>query len=680
MKRILISLVFIGFIVNCQAQGCQAYFTYSSQGTTYLFYDSSYGYSGNHWYWTFGDGSNSTSQNPQHSYNSNGVYQVCLSIYDSLSNCYNQYCDSIQVGSGHSCQAGFNYSKQGLSVSFTNASQYYSGSYYHWSFGDNSGASGQNVTHTYNATGWYTVCLNIQDSTISCYDQYCDSIYVSSGHSCQALFTYSISGTTVTFYDSSLNYSGNNQHWTFGDNSSGTGQTVHHTYNSHGVYYVCLTIYNSATNCYNQYCDSVLVGSGSQCHAAFTYTMQGTTLVLTNTSQHYSGNYSYWTFGDGGHGTGQTVSHTFVQSGWYTVCLNIHDSATACYDQYCDSIHVGSGHACQAAFTYTMQGTTLTFADASQNYSGSYWFWNFGDGSNGTGRNVTKTYNHAGWYKVCLNIYDSSTACYDQYCDSIHVGSGHACQAYFTYIIQGTTVTFTDSSLNYSGQVWVWDFGDGSSGTGQNIHHSYNAYGWYKVCLTIHDAATNCYNQYCDSIYLHGGGHGCQAYFTYSSQGKTFTFYDSSTNYSGNYRFWVFGDNTTGTGQTVHHTYYHSGHYLVCLTIRNSATGCNDHYCDSVTVIINSINPTVSQIHSARIYPNPIEENLTIDMDVLHSMDIQIEIYNQIGQNIYHIKKTLDSGTQKLTIDASSFPKGIYNLQIISSEGVIQTGKFVKIE
>ena len=47
-------------------------------GTTVTFTDHSSGASV--WYWTFGDGATSTSQNPTHSYSSAGVYTVSLTV------------------------------------------------------------------------------------------------------------------------------------------------------------------------------------------------------------------------------------------------------------------------------------------------------------------------------------------------------------------------------------------------------------------------------------------------------------------------------------------------------------------------------------------------------------------------------------------------------------------------
>jgi len=53
-----------------------------------------------HYYWTFGDGTGSSASNPVHTYVSVGWYQLCLTIYDTLINCYSTYCDSIEITNG----------------------------------------------------------------------------------------------------------------------------------------------------------------------------------------------------------------------------------------------------------------------------------------------------------------------------------------------------------------------------------------------------------------------------------------------------------------------------------------------------------------------------------------------------------------------------------------------------
>ncbi|MEL6651465.1 MAG: PKD domain-containing protein, partial [Bacteroidota bacterium] len=48
------------------------------------------------WSWTFGDGNTSSMQNPMHTYQALGTYEVCMTATQGV--CTNTVCDSIKVG------------------------------------------------------------------------------------------------------------------------------------------------------------------------------------------------------------------------------------------------------------------------------------------------------------------------------------------------------------------------------------------------------------------------------------------------------------------------------------------------------------------------------------------------------------------------------------------------------
>jgi hypothetical protein len=81
----------------------------------------------------------------------------------------------------------------------------------------------------------------------------------------------------------------------------------------------------------------------------------------------------------------------------------------------------------------------------------------------------------------------------------------------------------TVNSLNFQGQLilgenasaspgqvvaWEWDFGDGTTKTGQYPQHTYNGYGVYNICLSITavDGNDTCYSTYCDSVGIDTSG------------------------------------------------------------------------------------------------------------------------------------------------------------------------------
>jgi PKD repeat protein len=120
--------------------------------------------------------------------------------------------------------------------------------------------------------------------------------------------------------------------WDFGDGADGTGQTVAHTYTTAGTYTVFLRVTDDrgATGS-TQKMIYVEIGVPAGPTASFTASPTSGTSplgVTFNASASTSpvGTLTYaWTFGDGGVGTGQIVSHTYFSgtARTYTVTLTV---------------------------------------------------------------------------------------------------------------------------------------------------------------------------------------------------------------------------------------------------------------------------------------------------------------------------------------------------------------------
>jgi PKD repeat protein len=116
------------------------------------------------WYWDFGDGSNSTEQNPTHTYTTTGTYNVSLKAWNDLGSDTMEKTDFVTVRNPAPPVANFTASLTTgfvpLSVIFNDTSTNIPTSW-QWDFGDGTNATVQNLTHTYSAPGNYTVSLNV---------------------------------------------------------------------------------------------------------------------------------------------------------------------------------------------------------------------------------------------------------------------------------------------------------------------------------------------------------------------------------------------------------------------------------------------------------------------------------------------------------------------------------------
>ena len=156
-------------------------------------------------------------------------------------------------GGGGTPTANFTYSASGLTVSFTDTSTDSGGTIgsHAWTFGDGGTSSATNPTHTYAAGGTYSVTETVTDSGNGSTSSKTSAVTVSaSGGTPTANFTYTISGLTVNFTDTSTDSGGSiGMHsWNFGDGSTSTAANPSHTYASAGTYSVSETVYDSVNN------------------------------------------------------------------------------------------------------------------------------------------------------------------------------------------------------------------------------------------------------------------------------------------------------------------------------------------------------------------------------------------------------------------------------------------------
>ncbi|HEY2432908.1 MAG TPA: PKD domain-containing protein [Vicinamibacterales bacterium] len=214
-----------------------------------------------------------------------------------------------------------------------------------------------------------------------------------------------------------------------------------------------------------------------------------------------------WTFGDGGSGSGRNVTHTYTKSGSFPVSLTITDSLGRTQN-VTHSLTIGQGQIPTATFV-TSPSSPIIDQQINFNASGSQaepghtitsWAWNFGDGTLADGPLVTHSYPLAGSYTVTLKTTDDAGRKSDLTSQAITVTNGNPAPD-FTFNPSapraGQNVTFDGSpSQPFGGRTIVsysWSFGDGGSGTGQVVNHSFPVVGGvattYNVLLTVTDSA-----------------------------------------------------------------------------------------------------------------------------------------------------------------------------------------------
>lgn len=403
--------------------------------------------------WDFGDGGKSGGVNPSHSFAAAGGFNVVLTVTDEAGQSVS-IAKSVPVAIAPSTPqptAHFVVSPTDPSV---NQSVLFNGSQstaaaghsivgYTWNFGDGGTGSGVTATHPYGAAGTYSAVLQVTDD-IGQTATTSKTVTVGSTSPTQpptAVFTFSplapALGDTLFFNASnSAPAPGRtiaSYRWTFGDNSSpvtSRSPTTTHVYNAAsgaGSYTVVLVVTDDVgkTAAASQ---SIPVGSPPAPTAAFVYSpaqpAPAQQIVfdasLSSAAQGQTITNYAWVFGDSPttiNTPDKTITHTFTQSGTYTVSLRVTDSAGRVSNTSAtQQVTVGGAI---ANFTFT-PSPGVTNVAMSFNGSGSLpsagastittWVWTFGD-STGVFTDFVPTRNHtftsAGTYTVTLTVTDN---------------------------------------------------------------------------------------------------------------------------------------------------------------------------------------------------------------------------------------------------------------------------------
>jgi PKD repeat protein len=540
------------------------------------------------WNWDFGDGHFSTSQNPSHTYQTEGNYTVSLTIQGLGGSGAKTKVDYI-AASAPPCAdftANIRNGAVPLTVAFTDLSIGNPTSW-SWDFGDSIGASTeQNPTYTYNNAGKYTVSLAIAGPEGS--DNKIKAGYINVFAPPVADFSANPqSGSAplaVAFTDLST---GNPTSWSwdFGDGiSASTQQNPTYTFSSGGAYSISLTVANpegsdnkTSTDYITVYAPPVADFSASPLSGKPPLTVAFTDL---STGHPIPTSWS-WDFGDGiGTSTARNPSYTYASWGVYTISLTAANSEGSDIKTKTNYITVYAPPG--ADFSGSPQSgpapLTVSFTDLSTGNPFS-WSWGFGDGNYSGGKNPTHSYNNAGVYTVSLFAVGPGGSDNETKSGYITV-YGLPVAGFSASPLNASapaTVSFTDQSTGNPAS-WSWDFGDGiGASTARNPSYTYENAGVYSVSLTVANPAGSDNETKSGYITISlGPVANFSATPLNGAAPLSVSFTDQSTGNPTSWS-WDFGDGiSASTARNPVYTYNNAGVYSVSLTVANNDGSDNE--------------------------------------------------------------------------------------------------------
>ncbi len=526
------------------------------------------------YFWDFGDGNNSTLQDPVHNYLSNGSYTVTL-VTTSTAGCVDTARQTITIGG---ITTSFSAPPQvcvNQVASFTNTSAPVPVSTL-WNFGDGGTASGINTSHIYSTPGSYVVSM--YNTYSGCTDSAFQIINVQANP--VAAFTAPVTSRcqpplVVNFQDLSSGGATNWQ-WDFGDGNSSSLQHPTHTYTSYGSFTVRLIVTNGA-GCSDTITipDLVIIrraiisipGLPVRGCIPFTFAFNPSISSVDAVTSYN------WNFGDGGTSALPNPVYTYNSQGTYTVRLIITTS-TGCSDTLIVPQAVRVGSKPVAAFSASpipvCAHQPVQFTDFSA--PADEWNWDFGDGGTSNLQNPEHRYNDTGYFDIRLIVFNNG--CPDTLVRTNYVRVLPPVAQFNSTPDCSNRLRFSFTDVSVAPLTWDWDFGDGSTSSAQNPVHIFSALGTYSVRLIVTNGGC------ADTIF-----HTVQALdeipeivadFITACRVVTVPFHATGINPANitNY-FWDFGDGTTANSAVpdITHTYTNAGTYTISLTITD-LNGC----------------------------------------------------------------------------------------------------------
>ena len=569
--------------------------------------------------WNFGNSQTSNQYTPPSiTYNSQGTFQVVLTVTNNNTGCINSLTQPIVVSN---FQAGITAPAVGCvgqPIAFQDNSTAGANAW-SWNFGSAGQSNAENPNVTYNSPGTYTVSLTSQNTNSGCSGSTTQQIVVQANTipSFYANPTANCAPGSIQFFNTT-NLAGTYV-WNFGDGQTYTGPNPPaHLYQTSGLFDVSLTFTSSAgcsgTKTLQDYIEITPVEAGfyaldtGGC-APFTVQFIDTSYTPSNPIVSWQ-----WNFGNGQTYSGQVPPPQTYGVGLYNVSLII-TTASGCTDTIIKTPYVTVGSIDSVDFSWD---PNITCANTDVEFESEFYIsvpydsaeisylWDFSQGISTQDDPTFQFSQDTGWVDVTL--YVNFRGCIDSLeLDSVlYVLAPIAQFNPNTYLVCNPTslpVTFQFQNTAIEGEdsdsvALHYEWNDNSPNTyfnnsqldlpnGGNTSHAFANYGTYQIEQVVHNYTTGC----SDSITLAITISQLQSAFLLPDdticKGDAIGLFNQSTTWSAHpVNTWIY---TFGNGQQinngpiVNYVYPASGTYNINLLVFNSV-GCSSTSSQTILV------------------------------------------------------------------------------------------------
>jgi gliding motility-associated-like protein len=543
------------------------------------------------WIWDFGDGKFSQLQNPSHSYDTSGSYNVSLKVI-STNGCQSSITKNHFIKIFDGIQADFEETVPGTCVppamlTFRDKTVSTTAYDIHWNFGDGNSSIESNPTHTYGSNGIYNVTL-VVTNIYGCKDSITKNGLVKLG---RFEADFSLQGPAcinqpVTLINLSKPVPSANR-WDFGNGITDSSLNGSTQYSAAGSYQVrlisdfggCADTVSKTVKIYSKPVARFSTDDTASCNIPFNVSFQN---LSTGGSQYT------WTLTNIDTSFRVAQNTIINKAGKYSVKL-VATSNFGCQDSVEKSEYIKiklpeafiknmPQNGC-APFHWNFS-STINSTEPVNSY-----LWDFGDGQYSTEASPEHVFD-SGVYTVKLFI-ETIGGCKDTstYVRAIRVGKIPVVDFNASPLVACAKIPVAFSeNVKDSITRWIWKFGDGGTASEPNPNYLYQDTGIFDVTLIAFN--NGCSDTLIKEDYITILPPIARAEVEKNCNQKYKRMFRGENSIKADTYHWDFGDGNTSNQKNITHTYSQPGNYQVKLKVTNNITGC-DHETSLLVRVID---------------------------------------------------------------------------------------------
>lgn len=392
-----------------------------------------------------------------------------------------------------------------------------------------------------------------------------------------------------------------------------------------------------------------------------------------------------WEFGDGTSATTTDPSNLYFnltgQDTVYQVTLTT-TTRHGCVDSVIDSIDVYA----QPDVEFIAAPTHQMYPDATVGYTNvsnqGYWAyqWDFGDGTGSTQEGPPPhTYDTWGDYVIWLRA--ATTHCSDSVSHSIRIYPP-APIAEFDAVpgdCEPYTVQFSNRSIY--GETYLWEFDDGGSSTEFEPEHTFQAYGYYNVKLTVTGPGGTEYAYHQVEVYR-------MPFVDFRVEPNLVMLPDDeirlfNLSTHGSTYLWDFGDGITSIEEGPRHLYTAVGVYDISLDVWTDH-GCTDRMVQPAAVTVegegvilfpNAFKPDMGGPNGGYYDQADQEKNNIFHPYWEGVAEYHLQIYTRWGEKMYYSDE-VNRGWDGYTEEGDLCKQAVY---VFKSWGYFVNGEMFQV-